>query len=939
MKTLYPFSKKIFIVLLFLVLNKTFVFSQSFTSSTLQNAGVITPTSLQFGPDGKLYVGQQDGAIKVLTINRTSANNYTVTGSETITLVKEIPNHNDDGSLLSQPSSKRLLTGIAVAGTPENPVLYATSSDPRIGGASNGDLDLCTNSGVLSKLTKVGNKWTKTDLVRGLPKSEETHSCNGLYFFEGNGKKTMLIAVGGQTNAGSPSNVFAYICEYALSAAVLSVDLNVVENLPDKQDPSGKHPYKYDMPTLDDPTRPNNPDGSDQNDPWGGNDGLNQAKIVTNGPVQVFASGFRNPYDVLILKHPSKAGKIFTVDNGPNKNWGGTPIMGDNGMASNKYASSEPGSQDVGNFDGLELIGDMDNYTAGSFYGGHPNPIRANPESAGLYTNSPSGTGWRYNKNDASLPLPQDWPPVPVADPKQGEYKKAGTDADKSLLYFKNSTNGICEYRYSGNPLYGDILAAGFDGNLYRIKLNETGEAVLNNKDAARLNLDNPLGSALEGKALDVTSQGDGEIFEGTIWVAVYSANLIKVFEPATIICSNTSPTADDDNDGYSNEEENDNQTDPCNPADSPADNDKDMISDKWDIDDDNDGVPDNQDFFALDNQNGLQNNIPKIFNLTNADPGTGFFGVGLTGLMSNGTSNYQDLYNNDNIIAGGAIGAITVEEVPEGDAYQTNNNQQYAFQVGINTNKNTGVFTVKTGILPNYFSSGTPQNFQSHGMFIGTGDQDNYIKLSLNANGGSGGIELLTESDGVATSLQNPLPGAIPQTNIIFYFTIDPETGTIYPKYKIEDAMYSFDPIQAPAKVASTIQNDQTALAVGLIATSRGSGNRFSATWDYIEVTPGSITSINFRNNGGKSKNINLYPNPSNDFVNMNINEESPQSYTIKIFNSLCQLIDERKVEYAPGGDDHKIKVADYPNGIYYFQLITEGQEQSATVKFIKSN
>ncbi|MBO9703750.1 MAG: T9SS type A sorting domain-containing protein [Sporocytophaga sp.] len=936
MKNTCSFPKKIFTATLLLFLNQLFAFGQSFTSSTLQNAGVITPTSLQFGPDGKLYVAQQDGNIKVLTINKTSANNYTVTGSETITLVKDIPNHNDDGSLLSQPSTKRLVTGLTVSGTSDNPILYVVSSDPRIGGASNGDINLCTNSGVLSKLTKTGNTWTKIDLVRGLSRSEETHATNGIYLYEGNGKKIMLIAVGGQTNAGSPSNVFAYICEYALSAAILSIDLNVVESLPDKQDPTGKHPYKYDIPTLDDPTRPNNPDGSDQNDPWGGNDGLNQAKIVLNGPVQVFASGFRNPYDILVLKHPSKAGKIFSIDNGPNKNWGGNPTL-ENGNATNKYTSSEPGSQDVGNYDGLEFIGDMNTYVTGAFYGGHPNPIRANPSGAGLYTNSPSASGWRNDNSNASLPLPSDWPPVPVADPRQSEYRKAGTDADKALLYFDNSTDGICEYRYSGNALYGDILAAGFDGNLYRIKLNATGDAVLNSKDATRLNLDKPLGSALEGKALDVTSQGDGEIFEGTIWVAIYSANIIKVFEPATVICNNTVPTADDDNDGFSNAEENDNQTDPCNAADAPSDNDSDKISDKWDNDDDNDGILDNQDFFALDNQNGLQNNIPKIFNLTNADPGTGFFGVGLTGLMSNGSTDYSALYNSNNIIAGGAIGALTVEEIPDGDAFQGNNNQQYAFQVGINTSKNTGIFTVKTGILPNYFSSGTPEDFQSHGMFIGTGDQDNYIKLSLNANGGSGGIELLTETDGVTTSVENPLPGAIPRTNIVFYLTIDPSSGIIYPKYKIDNVMYSFDPIQVSGKIASAIQNEETALAVGLIATSRGSSKRFSATWDYIEANPGDITSINFWHNGTKSKNINIYPNPSSDFVHLNINEESPQNYTLKIFNNLCQQVEERTINFNPGSDDYGIKMGDYPNGIYYFQLISEGQKNSATIKFIK--
>ena len=94
-------------------------------------------------------------------------------------------------------------------------------------------------------------------------------------------------------NLQSPSHNFAYATEFALSACILSINLNVINALPVIG--SGNTAYKYDIPTVDDPTRANNPDGSDLNDPFGGNDGLNQAKIVPGGPVQVYASGLRNP--------------------------------------------------------------------------------------------------------------------------------------------------------------------------------------------------------------------------------------------------------------------------------------------------------------------------------------------------------------------------------------------------------------------------------------------------------------------------------------------------------------------------------------------------------------------------------------------------------------------------------------------------------------------
>ena len=56
------------------------------------------PTSLQFGPDGRLYVSEQDGTVNALTIHRTDGGDYEVLALERIDVVKDIPNHDDDGS-------------------------------------------------------------------------------------------------------------------------------------------------------------------------------------------------------------------------------------------------------------------------------------------------------------------------------------------------------------------------------------------------------------------------------------------------------------------------------------------------------------------------------------------------------------------------------------------------------------------------------------------------------------------------------------------------------------------------------------------------------------------------------------------------------------------------------------------------------------------------
>ena len=88
----------------------------NFSSSGLQGINIYNPTSLDFGPDGRLYVSVQSGEIYAYTIFRNANNNYSVLYVEQIDLVKQIQNHNDnDGSLHNV--IKRQITGITLAGT------------------------------------------------------------------------------------------------------------------------------------------------------------------------------------------------------------------------------------------------------------------------------------------------------------------------------------------------------------------------------------------------------------------------------------------------------------------------------------------------------------------------------------------------------------------------------------------------------------------------------------------------------------------------------------------------------------------------------------------------------------------------------------------------------------------------------------------------------
>src|SRR5690606_26447612 len=131
---------------------------------------------------------------------------------------------------------------------------------------------------------------------------------------------------------------------------------------------------------------------------------------------------------------------------------------------------------------------------------------------------------------------------------------------------------------------------------------------------------------------LDVTAQGDGDPFPGTIWVACYASNKIVVFEPTDydggtgVPCLGyDDPELDEDGDGFSNADEIANGSDPCNPAEVPADHDGDKLSDLWDPDDDNDGIADVADPFARDYYNGALEQLPIEFEMLNGVPGYGY--------------------------------------------------------------------------------------------------------------------------------------------------------------------------------------------------------------------------------------------------------------------------------------------------------------------------
>ena len=848
----------------------------AFDPSTLQGASHVLPTTLDFGPDDRLYVAQQNGLITAYTIVRNGPQDYEVTDSEPIRVVKEnIQNHDDDGtpnsSIVQQSGfdlnlgNTRQITGILAVGTAENPVLYVSSSDPRHGAGQDGinDSGLDTNSGVVSRIYKEGGVWKKIDLVRGLPRSEENHSVNGMQLDEVN--NILYLAVGGLTNAGSPSNNFARITEYALSAAILKIDLDAIDALPVQG--SGDTAYLYDMPTLDDPTRanvngitdPGDPgyDGVDVNDPYGGNNGLNQSKIVVGQPVQLHATGFRNPYDLVIMKSAGYEGKMYSIDNGANQGWGGHPVgegtyPGVNaGLCTNEYNPLEPGSTgpgpndgQVNNLNGLHYIREVD--PGKRYYAGHPTPVRGNPAGAGLYTYFDGVESFRTSTSGPN-PLPADWPPIPISEGYEAEcdFRNSGVN-DGSLVDYEPSTNGMAEYTAStfGGEIQGAILSAGYGGQVYIAKLNAAGDQVTNGVEELFTNFGaNPL---------DVIAQGDSDVFPGTVWAVTYleQSQAITVFEPVETECTGGPGEQDDDGDGYSNNDEIANGTNECSAGDKPSDRDGDFISDLTDPDDDEDGIMDVNDFFAIDDANGIGTTLPISYDLFAEDPGTGFFGVGFTGLMINGTADYLDQFNPGTGIFGGTAGLVTIPDVNDGDAQGSQNDQENAFQFGIDVTSSTAPFEVSVSMLSPFFNTATPQDGQSHGFYIGTGDQDNYLKVVLAANGGNGGIEVVHEVAGSASSTmygdnlagEQQIPDDVlaASVSLNLMLEVDPAAGTALPGYQVDTNAPVFlgSPIALSGTTLSALQDAGKALAVGIISTSNGPGPEFTVTWDRIDVT-----------------------------------------------------------------------------------------------------
>ena len=67
----------------------------------------------------------------------------------------------------------------------------------------------------------------------------------------------------------------------------------------------------------------------------------------------------------------------------------------------------------------------------------------------------------------------------------------------------------------------------------------------------------------------------------------------------------------------------------------------------------------------------------------------------------------------------------------------------------------------------------------------------------------------------------------------------------------------------------------------------------------------------------------INVYPNPTNGLVNINIDVEQEDSYSIRLVDSFGKKVFEKNESLSRGEVKYQIDLTNYANGVYHLQIV----------------
>lgn len=158
-----------------------------------------SPTTITMAPDGRLFVGQQNGLIHIFTLD----------AGRRVTNVKLVENIN------SRDRDKgRLVTGMTF-GPNGSMDLYVPHSEGLLD-----DPTISVYSGVITKLLPPDYIYG-ADVVPQLPRSKHDHAPNGVVFGPDG---MMYVAVGGNTNNGAPHPRTQNTPEMVHGAAILKIN-------------------------------------------------------------------------------------------------------------------------------------------------------------------------------------------------------------------------------------------------------------------------------------------------------------------------------------------------------------------------------------------------------------------------------------------------------------------------------------------------------------------------------------------------------------------------------------------------------------------------------------------------------------------------------------------------------------------------------------------
>jgi hypothetical protein len=291
----------------------------------------------------------------------------------------------------------------------------------------------------------------------------------------------------------------------------------------------------------------------------------------------------------------------------------------------------------------------------------------------------------------------------------------------------------------------------------------------------------------------------------------------VDVSVPSATCSGAVDDRLDEDGDRYDNTDESANGTNPCDAASTP-------------VDSDGDGASDRADAFYLDPADGRLTQVPVMLSFEGPSPGT-VLDTGFTGVMRNG-SVPGDLLDAAGIEL--SDGALHIGSHERGDAFRSENAQRNALQLGIRVP--TTPFTIHGQLHAPFATSG----FESAGIYVGSGDQDNYLKLAVSAAGGEGGIKVTYEDAGEGRGAALRRDGSIIEdaVTVDLYIRVDPATGISQSSYSVDGGPRLGLGASAQLPIPDGWSEVAPTLAVGVIVTPALGNPPYVGTWELFEVT-----------------------------------------------------------------------------------------------------